>query len=83
MTEFVINLFAGGGGASVGIEVALGRAVMGMPGCRDTAPGLNCDAFTPGEPGNGECDTDGHYMCAECSEMSLTELRRRKEDDDA
>lgn len=30
-------------------------------------PDLPCPsrAFDPGEPA-GDCDTDGHYMCAEC-----------------
>lgn len=58
---------------------ANGRVVMGMPGCRDTDPELNCEVFTPGEPGTGECYTDGHYMCRECSHMSLRALRRRDE----
>lgn len=41
------------------VAYANGRVVMGMPGCRDTDPELNCEVFTPGEPGRGECDTDG------------------------
>ena len=36
---------------------------VGTPGLRDRdAP---CDGFEPGTP-NGDCDTDGHYLCDEC-----------------
>lgn len=40
----------------------------GTPGIRDVdAP---CDVFEPGMPGGGRCDTDGHYICVECVNMS-------------
>jgi hypothetical protein len=54
-----------------------GRSFVGMAGIRD--PDALCEAFRPGEPGKGRCDTDGHYMCEECAEISLRELRRRRE----
>jgi hypothetical protein len=41
-----------------------GRAVLGQPGMRD--PDAPCDDFNPGTP-SGECRTDGHYMCDECT----------------
>lgn len=39
----------------------------GTPGVRDaSAP---CVDFRPGKP-DGECDGDGHYLCAECAERT-------------
>ena len=35
-------------------------------------------AFGPGKP-NGDCDTDGHYMCAECVHASPQALADRYE----
>jgi hypothetical protein len=37
--------------------------VVGRPGERD--PENPCADFDPGTP-SGECETDGHYLCAEC-----------------
>jgi hypothetical protein len=54
-----------------------GRSCVGMPGVRD--PEYPCEAFAPGEPGYGRCDTDGHYMCMECKEMSDETLCFRTE----
>ena len=34
---------------------------VGVPGNRD--PGAVCRAYVPGCPGDGECETDGHYLC--------------------
>jgi len=53
-----------------------GRSMMGQPGVRD--PEYPCDEFVPGLPGNGHCDTDGHYMCAECSVMSRQAVEYRR-----
>ena len=51
---------------------------------RDTeAP---CDAYDPvGGPdtdatGDGHCETDGHYLCRECRNISLEALRRRRDE---
>lgn len=53
----------------------------GTPGIRDVdAP---CEAFEPaGEPwvraaGNGDCDTDGHYICRECVHISRNAVEER------
>lgn len=47
-----------------------GRTVVGQPGVRD--PEHLCDHFEPGEPhANNTCDGDGHYMCFECSHLTL------------
>lgn len=62
-----------------------GRAPDGEPGVRDVdAP---CEEFQPeteGKPwqfasGDGNCDTDGHHLCAECVHISEQELRRRRD----
>jgi len=48
----------------------------GTPGVRDVeAP---CEVFNVGEPGRGDCETDGHYLCVECTEIALHVLRRRR-----
>jgi hypothetical protein len=36
-----------------------------------------CSYFRQGEPGDGDCDSDGHYLCDECSRMSHQEAVRR------
>lgn len=38
----------------------------GTPGVRD--PDNPCEVYTPGIPGEGDCMSDGHYLCLECSE---------------
>lgn len=49
----------------------------GTPGIRDVdAP---CDAFGPGDPGGGRCDTDGHYICAECVHMSAVAVEWKQD----
>jgi hypothetical protein len=47
-----------------------GRAPrMGQPGVRD--PDGRCDAFDGrGYDGGGDCESDGHYLCLECSLLS-------------
>jgi hypothetical protein len=35
-------------------------------------------AFLPGNP-SGDCDTDGHYMCAECAHASRAAIAARHE----
>lgn len=41
----------------------------GAPGVRD--PDNQCSAFDAhGYNGQGECLSDGHYLCVECSELS-------------
>jgi len=56
-----------------------GRVPDGEPGIRDVdAP---CEDFQPaGAPwvyaaGNGECSSDGHYICAECINVSSSGMR--------
>ncbi len=55
----------------------------GEPGIRDVdAP---CSMFEPtGGPfdlasGAGDCETDGHYICVECTHISLSALRRKRD----
>lgn len=46
-----------------------GRELVGMRGVRD--PESPCDGFDGrGFDGHGRCDSDGHYLCVECSELS-------------
>lgn len=47
--------------------------LVGAEGVRD--PEFPCDAFVPGKP-EGDCETDGHYMCDECTRMKLCECGR-------
>lgn len=43
--------------------------VFGAPGVRD--PDHVCEAFNgKGYDGSGSCDSDGHYLCDECSHLS-------------
>lgn len=37
----------------------------------------SCGAFQSGEPGDGDCETDGHYLCAGCLHMSHEAAVRR------
>jgi len=63
-----------------------GRVPAGTPGVRDAdAP---CDLYQPealamDEDANGDCETDGHYLCADgrsvCMHISREALRRRRE----
>lgn len=53
-----------------------GRTTFGMLGVRD--PDAPCEGFTPGDPGAGRCDTDGHYLCWDCEEMSRSAVLHRK-----
>lgn len=50
----------------------------GLPGHRD--PDSPCRAFWPvGKPsGTGSCQTDGHYLCVECEEISQESLEERE-----
>lgn len=41
------------------------KQYLGDPGVRD--PDAPCDVFKPGRP-NGDCASDGHYLCDECEE---------------
>lgn len=46
-----------------------GRTTIGMVGVRD--PEYPCEAFDGlGYDGHGRCDSDGHYLCVECSDLS-------------
>jgi hypothetical protein len=59
-----------------------GIRLFGAPGVRD--PDYPCEAFDPVPgpeyaPGDGDCDTDGHYMCLECSRVSIRRVRRSAE----
>ena len=40
------------------------RERFGDAGVRD--PDFICREFEPGTPGPGACESDGHYLCAEC-----------------
>lgn len=53
-----------------------GRPLDGTPGVRSiTAP---CELFDGVEPsGSGTCSTDGHYLCTECSHMSMGAMAAR------
>lgn len=61
------------------------RTMFGQPGVRD--PEAPCEVFDPVEdidwlglrvaaPGDGDCDSDGHYLCYGCAHLSA---RRRAE----
>lgn len=46
-----------------------GRTFVGQPGVRD--PEYPCEEFDGrGYDGSGQCDSDGHYMCVECSNLA-------------
>lgn len=46
-----------------------GRTTFGTVGVRD--PDNQCEGFDGlGYSGRGNCMSDGHYMCKECSELS-------------
>lgn len=64
-------------------EINGARVPDGTPGVRDAdAP---CEDFEPvgrafeDAPGEGNCETDGHYLCRECVHISLAALRRRRD----
>jgi hypothetical protein len=46
------------------------QSFFGAPGVRD--PEAPCEEFVPGTP-DGNCGTDGHYMCHECEHAQLCE----------
>lgn len=64
-----------------------GRSILGAPGVRD--PESPCEAFRPkgtafervveADLGDNRCQTDGHYLCVECLEISVSALRGREE----
>lgn len=63
-----------------------GRPLDGTPFVRDVD--AICDVYEPieiamHEDGNGTCETDGHYLCAEgtsvCKHISEGALRRRRD----
>lgn len=46
-----------------------GRTFLGQVGVRD--PDGPCESFDGlGYDGRGQCMSDGHYLCVECSELS-------------
>ena len=62
-----------------------GRSYVGQVGVRD--PEHPCAGYTPtAEPdllgiritaaGNGRCDSDGHYLCGGCAEISAAAIAR-------
>jgi hypothetical protein len=54
------------------VGVVNNRPLVGTPGVRDVD--YPCSAFEPGEPTTaGECETDGHYMCNECTHRATCE----------
>lgn len=54
----------------VGVDRLPRLRVIGSAGVRD--PDFPCDGFSPGEP-DGDCQTDGHYLCHECENAELCE----------
>ncbi len=53
---------------------ANGRTFVGMPAVRD--PDYVCESFDAlGYQGRGECTSDGHYLCINCSHLSPTAPR--------
>lgn len=58
-----------------------GRSLVGMDGVRD--PDAPCELFVSAyakgdeRPFDGTCDTDGHYLCPECPQMSMAAARNR------
>lgn len=66
-----------------------GHPLVGTPGIRDIA--APCDHFDSDHPtvaglglrwvskrtSFGTCDTDGHYLCVECSHMSRDQAEQR------
>jgi len=51
------------------VDALNGRRPFGAPGVRD--PDAECGEFDgAGYAGLGECLSDGHYMCEECSHLS-------------
>jgi len=64
-----------------------GTTTIGTIGVRD--PDYPCEGFNPVGAAFRQvtesdlcswsrCETDGHYMCTECTEISIDELRRRQ-----
>ncbi len=41
------------------------------------------DTFEIGDPGSGLCDSDGHYRCEECRNLSYGALEHRRQHDDS
>ena len=56
-----------------------GRRELGMPGVRDHK--YPCELFDPVDApkGTGECRTDGHYLCTECSRISREAVEWRED----
>lgn len=55
------------------------RAILGLDRPeRDHDAPCPSRAFEPGAP-DGDCDTDGHYMCAECVYANPVALAERYE----
>jgi hypothetical protein len=65
-----------------------GRTFVGMPGVRD--PDHPCEEYQPTEdadflgvwltaPGDGACDSDGHYLCGGCRNLSENGLLERSD----
>lgn len=51
------------------VENVNGRTMFGQVGVRD--PENPCDEFDgKGYNGKGQCPSDGHYLCTECSHLS-------------
>lgn len=66
-----------------------GRTTIGQAGVRD--PEYPCEGYRPlpgarpftrvteADLGWSRCETDGHYMCVECTEISVEALRDRED----
>lgn len=56
------------------VEEVNGRNVLGAIGVRD--PNAICEDFDGlGYNGKGECHSDGHYLCKNCSHLSPKALQ--------
>ncbi len=62
------------------VRERIGLEGVGVPRAPDRDPEFPCPsrAFEAGEP-SGNCDTDGHYMCAECVHCRPGVLEERYE----
>lgn len=38
----------------------------------------DCAQYRAGAPGEGDCETDGHWLCVGCSQMAPSQLHRRE-----
>lgn len=65
------------------------RTLFGQDGVRDpenpcgvfeAVPGIDWLGLYVTSPGDGDCDSDGHYLCAGCARLSRRGYENRVED---